>query len=105
MRPRLSCPPPHLAHPPPPPTPRSCPRCRGRLFGYQRVHLAPGQSVQLQFTLNATTLGLVDGEGHRWLFSGAYGVEVTNGVAARVASVVTVDVPQPVLLKAFRKFW
>jgi hypothetical protein len=61
--------------------------------------------VSISFPLNSTTLGLVDAEGNRSLFPGTFGVEITNGVHARVATQVTVDVPSPVQLSAFKKFW
>ena len=41
-----------------------------QLFGFERVHLAPGCSQQLEFTVNATALALVDGDGHTSLHPG-----------------------------------
>ena len=38
--------------------------CVATVFGFERVHLAPGASQQLKFTVNATAVALVDEDGH-----------------------------------------
>jgi beta-glucosidase len=45
-----------------------------QLFAFQRVHLQPGASTSLSFTVNASTLALVDSEGHTSIHPGSFKV-------------------------------
>jgi beta-glucosidase len=46
------------------------------LGGFKRVHLAPGQSTHVSFTLDARSIGQVDAKGNRAVLPGAYMVSV-----------------------------
>jgi beta-glucosidase len=49
------------------------------LAGFSRVHLAPGQSSHVAFTLDARTLGQVDEKGERGVLPGVYEVSLGSG--------------------------
>jgi beta-glucosidase len=49
------------------------------LAGFQRVHLDPGQSAQIRFSINPRTLGQVDEQGNRIILAGPYRVSVGGG--------------------------
>ncbi|TYZ57633.1 hypothetical protein PybrP1_003385 [[Pythium] brassicae (nom. inval.)] len=68
-----------------------------QLFDYQRVHLAPQQVVELEFSVADTTLALVDDAGNLTLFPGFYEVFFTNGADQRVAFLVHLEGEQRVL--------
>ena len=78
-----------------------------QLFGFERVHLAPGASQQIVFTVNATSIALVDGDGHTSLHPGEYEIVFTRGCVgcAELTTSVVVDTPAPIRLKTFRKWW
>jgi len=61
-----------------------------QLFGFQRVHLAPGQSKTVTITATAEALSLVDGAGDRRVEPGSYAVQLTNGVDQTVTGVLDV---------------
>jgi len=61
-----------------------------QLFGFQRVHLNPNQSVKLTFTMNAQKLSMGDEKGNMVSVPGVYGIEITNGVAERLTTKVEV---------------
>ncbi|HEY6447957.1 MAG TPA: glycoside hydrolase family 3 C-terminal domain-containing protein [Acidobacteriaceae bacterium] len=46
------------------------------LAGFQRVHLAPGESAQIDFTLSPRSLGQVDEQGNRVILPGQYNVSI-----------------------------
>ena len=46
------------------------------LGGFKRVHLAPGQSTHVSFTLDARSIGQVDAKGNRAVMPGDYQVSV-----------------------------
>lgn len=77
------------------------------LFGFQRVHLAPGKSTQVSFTLNATDVALVDVDGHRSLHDGEFEVELTRGHGKTLTTQVAVatGLPTPTRLSTFRRWW
>lgn len=98
------------------PRPHTIPSLRNRpdtpvvikqLFGFERVHLAPGASVQLRFTVNATAIALVDGDGHTSLHPGEYDIVFSRGCAGCLELDVplVVDAPKPIRMKTFRKWW
>lgn len=72
-----------------------------QLFDYQRVHLAPGQSIVLTFTLSVSTLALADAHGHRQLFPGSYSVEFSRGHGDVLESSIVADIPSPILVERF----
>jgi hypothetical protein len=78
-----------------------------QLFGFERVRLAPGGSQQLKFTVNATQLALVDGDGHTSLHPGEYDIVFSRGCVgcAELATPLVVDAPAPIRMKTFRKWW
>jgi beta-glucosidase len=49
------------------------------LAGFQRVHLNPGESAQIDFTITPRTLGQVDEQGNRVILPGRYSVSVGGG--------------------------
>ena len=77
------------------------------LFGFERVHLAPGASTTLSFTVNATQLALADAEGHASLHAGRYELIFSRGCKGcdELRAPLAVDVARPVRLKTFRKWW
>jgi len=61
-----------------------------QLFGFQRVHLEPNQSVHLSFTMNASTLKIGDQKGNLVTRPGVYVIEFTNGVEERLSTKVEI---------------
>jgi beta-glucosidase len=49
------------------------------LAGFQRVHLDPGESAQIRFSINPRTLGQVDEQGNRVILPGPYRISVGGG--------------------------
>lgn len=78
-----------------------------QLFGFQRLRLQPGQSQQLSFTVNATSIGLVDVDGHTSLHPGEYEIVFSRGCVGceELAAPLIVNAPSPIRLKTFRKWW
>jgi len=72
-----------------------------QLFGFQRVHLEPNESVKLSFTLNVKTLSMGDENGHVVSRPGVYVVEFTNGVEERLVTKVEVAGSKYVLEKYY----
>ncbi|RLN92284.1 hypothetical protein BBJ28_00011825 [Nothophytophthora sp. Chile5] len=68
-----------------------------QLFDYRRVTLRPAEVACLNFTVQQTTLALVDGAGNLVSFPGTYEVIITNGVHERLAFTVGVVGEQEVL--------
>lgn len=68
-----------------------------QLFDYERVHLAPQEVVELEFSVTDVTLALVDDAGNLTLFPGFYEVFFTNGVDERVAFLVHIEGDQRIL--------
>jgi len=50
------------------------------LFGFQRVHLTPNESVELKFQFNGNGLRMTDADGNLMVVPGVYKVIFTNGV-------------------------
>ena len=75
-----------------------------QLFAFERVHLSPGSSVTLQFTVNATTLRLGDHLGHISLHPGLYDIAFSRGCVGCEELVAEVAVlgTGPVRLESFR---
>ena len=69
-----------------------------QLFAFERVHLSPGESASVTFTVSVETLLLVDkASGDIVSTPGKYSILFTNGVENNVtAAVVTVTGPQTV---------
>ena len=78
-----------------------------QLFGFERVRLAPGATTTLSFAVNATTLSLVDSDGHTSLHAGQYDVVFSRGCVGcdELVAGIAVEAPQPIRLKTFRKWW
>jgi beta-D-xylosidase 4 len=69
-----------------------------QLFGYQRLHLDPGQGATVSFLVNSETLRLVDREsGDAVSTPGSFDVLFTNGVDQALHNPVTVQGPQVVV--------
>ena len=72
-----------------------------QLFGYQRLHLAPGQSASVSFLVSSATLLMVDRDsGDRVSTPGTFTLLFTNGVDQEVRATVTVQ-GQQVLVAPF----
>ena len=67
---------------------------------FHRVALAPASSAPLLFSLNASSLGLVDSEGNTYLYPGVHELRVDRGPDTTDALVLTVRVkaPGPILV-------
>ena len=63
-----------------------------RLVAFQRVSLAPGQSVDVPFSFDPTALAEVDAAGDRVIYAGEYSLGVGRGQAQEVAWGVRVRV-------------
>lgn len=76
-----------------------------QLYGFERVHLKPGEHTILVFHLSAEVLALVDMDGHTSLHPGEFEIVFYRGHGEELVTPLQVDVPQPVRLKTFRKWW
>ncbi|KAG1697311.1 hypothetical protein DVH05_016594 [Phytophthora capsici] len=70
-----------------------------QLFDYRRVSLKPSERSQLSFTVQRSTLALVDEQGNLVSFPGSYEIIVTNGVHERQTFRVQVD-GEPEIIRA-----
>eukprot|EP01113_Clastostelium_recurvatum_P014919 TRINITY_DN1818_c0_g2_i1.p1 TRINITY_DN1818_c0_g2~~TRINITY_DN1818_c0_g2_i1.p1 ORF type:complete len:760 (+),score=162.36 TRINITY_DN1818_c0_g2_i1:146-2425(+) len=61
-----------------------------QLFGFQRVHLLPGQQTEVKFTLSPSTFELGDEEGTVQVGRGVYTLHFTNGVDMTLSTSLTV---------------
>jgi len=61
-----------------------------QLFGFQRVHLAAGDSITLHFDLTRTTLQIGDNQGYMVSYPGNYLISFTNGVKEVLQSTLLV---------------
>jgi len=61
-----------------------------QLFGFQRVHLDPNESIQLTFTLDSSTIKMGDQNGNFVSSTGVYEIEFTNGVEETLTTKVEV---------------
>ena len=68
-----------------------------QLFGFQRVHVLPGNTVTISFALDSKTLALTDYDGTKVSVPGDYSIIFTNGVDS------TVTIPFEVTGNAIRK--
>jgi beta-glucosidase len=60
-----------------------------KLAGFQRLHLAPGESATITFTLTPRSLGQVDAQGNRIILPGQYTVSIGGSQPGDSASIVT----------------
>jgi len=60
-----------------------------KLAGFGRVHLAPGESTQVDFTISPRSLGQVDEQGNRVIVPGQYSVSLGGTQPGDSASVLT----------------
>jgi hypothetical protein len=82
--------------------PQDNPVPKKQLFAFQRVHLDAGESTKVSLTLNSTTLGLVDLDGHRELHAGDYDIVFSRGYGEELVAPVSVEVEKPVRISTFR---
>jgi len=78
-----------------------------RLFGFERVTLAPGASTTLSFDLTPEHLALVDADGHTGLHPAETDIVFSRGHGAELVAKAAV-IPESgnaVRLKALRKWW
>jgi hypothetical protein len=76
-------------------------KLKAQLFDYARVHLAPGASAQVPFTVDSSTLRLVDkATGASVSTPGSFTLSFEDGVAAPVTAAVTITGSE-VLVAAF----
>eukprot|EP00054_Salpingoeca_dolichothecata_P005287 m.33980 g.33980 ORF g.33980 m.33980 type:complete len:286 (+) comp15357_c0_seq1:102-959(+) len=76
-----------------------------QMFGFERVHLTPGQSVTLHFNLDLENLSMVDGEGHRSIHPGYFDIIFSRGHGDELVTRVQVAETAPRRLETFRKWW
>lgn len=78
-----------------------------KLFGFERVTLAPGSSTTVSFTLNPSHLAMADAEGNMGLHSGRFELEFTRGYGDVLTADAMVATPDTAAsrLKTFRKWW
>merc|ERR1712048_408901 len=76
-----------------------------QLFDFKRVHLLPGESRVLTFTLTTEQLALIDVDGNKGLFAGEHEIIFSRGHGKELTQRASVDVSQPVRLHTFRKWW
>jgi beta-glucosidase len=60
-----------------------------KLAGFKRVHLAPGESAHVSFTIDPRVLGQVDEKGNRVIVPGEYRVSLSGAQPQEAASVQT----------------
>ena len=74
-----------------------------QLFGYERVHLAPGARRTVYFTVNEGTLRMTGTKGEVVAVPGAYGLLFTNGVSEelRTGPVLTNHDAKPLVIQGF----
>ena len=61
------------------------------LRGFQRVHVAPGETQHVQFTLQPRDLSMVNEAGDRLVAAGSYNLSVGGGQPGTSAAVATAD--------------
>ena len=61
------------------------------LAGFRRVHLAPGESTHLTFTLAPRSLGQVDAQGNRTILPGEYTLSLGGSQSGNVRGSFTID--------------
>ena len=83
-----------------PPQEARLPLPHRKLLDFHRVTLAPASSAPLLFSLNASSLGLVDSEGNTYLYPGVHELRVDRGPGTVDALVlnVRVEAPGPILI-------
>lgn len=75
-----------------------------QLFGFQRVHLLPGQHTTVTFNVTSETLSVIAKNGDRVAKPGRYSITLTNGVDESINFITTV-LGQEKILDAFPKHW
>ena len=81
------------------------PVVKKQLFAFQRVHLEPGASISLSFTVNASTLALVDIDGHTSIHPGSFKVLFSRGHGTDLEAGIKIALKEPIRLKEFRRWW
>ena len=83
-----------------PPQEARLPLPHRKLLDFRRVALAPAASTPLAFSLNVSSLGLVDSEGNTYLYPGEHELRLDRGPSTDDALSLTVhvDAPGPILV-------
>ena len=83
------------------------PSPKKQLFAFERVHLAPGASTTLHFSVSPNQLSLVGLNGHHMLIDQSeYEVVFSRGHGVELSSRVLVDVDDGLhVVSRFRKWW
>jgi beta-glucosidase len=81
------------------------PVVKKQLFAFQRVNLEPGASIALSFTVNASTLQLVDIDGHTSIHPGRFEVLFSRGHGTDLEAPIDIQLKKPIRTKEFRKWW
>ena len=77
-----------------------------KLFGFQRVSLAVGDSTTISFELTPTHLAMVDEDGHTSLHNGQFEIVFSRGHGEELVAQAQVELPGDVArIKTFRKWW
>eukprot|EP00045_Choanoeca_perplexa_P010797 m.111852 g.111852 ORF g.111852 m.111852 type:complete len:819 (-) comp15400_c0_seq1:93-2549(-) len=85
--------------------PLGTPVAKKDLFGFARVTLEPGESTQVEFSLDGKTLAMVTKDGHKELHSGVFEIALTRGHGPELVASASMQVDKPVRLSTFRKWW
>eukprot|EP00463_Aulacantha_scolymantha_P006380 TRINITY_DN8011_c0_g1_i1.p1 TRINITY_DN8011_c0_g1~~TRINITY_DN8011_c0_g1_i1.p1 ORF type:complete len:366 (+),score=61.98 TRINITY_DN8011_c0_g1_i1:147-1244(+) len=75
-----------------------------QLFGFQRVHLQPGQDKIVTFNVTPETLSVVAKNGDRLIKSGQYSITLTNGVDESINYIIVVT-GEDKILDLFPQHW
>ena len=68
-----------------------------RLAGFERVHLAAGESKQVTFEVSAETFAMVTARGDRVSTPGTFGLEFSTGIGSFASQRVVVQGSEAVL--------
>jgi len=68
-----------------------------QLFGFERVHVNPGQTITVYFDVDTSTLQVVDKKGNIISAPGRYHLEFTNGVTEKLISTIDLIGPEIIL--------
>lgn len=80
---------------------------RGKLFGFERVELGPGETKTVKLKADDQAFSHVGADGHRRLYPGEHTITISRGHNDDIQLVVdrTTDVPEKVVIERFRKWW
>lgn len=92
------------------PTRRDAPTPMRQLFGFERLHLAGGETKTVTFNVSATELALIDAEGNRDVHSDPnYQIVFSRGHGAELSAPLAIALNGPVggvvRLETFERWW